>query len=855
MPQNPSGPVKFSDVVANYKAGHPDRQVEKDIDPSHPGKEMEEQEDYLFERWAWYWHNHLDSNGYMVSPVKTVNEWRRYEMTHAGSANRTMDSTSNCNWTFQGPDSSAGGYNGVGRINIVRFDPVDSNTFYVGTAGGGLWKTANGGANWTPLYSDLPSAGVSDLCINPNNTSSIFVCTGDGDGTDDYSIGIIHSTDGGLTWNNTGLVWNESSMVTANSICMNVQDTNTLICATSIGIYVTHNGGASWRNVASGNFKQVIYNPSDTTVVYATTYASSTSAQIYTSTNGGMTWAPVTSFSDCIRITLAVCPAVPYEVVALAANYSYGFEGLYTSLNDGTSFTAVYQNDAACSKNLLGYELGLPTTQCNGQGWYDLALAVDPTNANNIIVGGINNYYSTNGGTSWQLVTEWYYDPSLFTVATVHADKHCLNYNPLNGALYETCDGGIYVTEDIASRNWTDITLGLGITEFYRNALTSTSTFCIGGAQDNGTKMINAGVYTDLAGGDGMQCQVDYGDPTNSTFYASNPNGYIQMTTDAGISFTPISTNIPDANGGDWVTPYIIHPVNDNILLVGYDTLFISYDYGATWAPISPNFHSGYNINNIAVPIVNDTFVYIADDYNTIHFSPNFGNVWHTIPITIPIGGQSITRLIMDPTNDSAIYVTFGGYGTSKVARYDMGTNRWTTFNAGLPDVPVNCIIIDTESLTKYIGTDVTVFYMDTTMTTWEPYNTNLPSVIVNDLNINYSTNEIWAATYGRSMWTTLKKDIPNGVSMIPYAADVISVSPNPSAGNFVVHTTNELLSGKNATVKIIALNGSTVYNTNGTFDISGSFSISAGNLLPGNYICEVENDKIVARCKITIKR
>ena len=851
MPASNGRPVNLDSVIKKYKQSNSKLVVEEEKEDRDRGKVEQEGKDYLFERWAWFWRQHLDAQGNMVSPVKTMQEWEKYQagLKSKSAHQRTTATGIPVNWVFQGPDSSNGGYAGLGRINKVTPHPTDPNTIFVGTAGGGPWKTTDGGHTWAALYNNLPTIGVSDLVVNPQNPNTIYICTGDADGYDDYSMGVVKSTDGGTTWAVTGLAWLPTDYNYARSLIINPQDTSMLVLATNVGVYITHNAGTTWTLSMSGDFNQVIFKPGDTTVIYAARYSGGgdPSSQVLRSTNTGSTWTPVTSFPDAQRIALAVCPASPNVVKALASNGQSGLKGIYGSTNSGATFTPLYENNAACTQNLLGYDLGLPSTDCGGQGWYDLCLAINPTDANKVILGGVNNYYSTDGGLTWQIVTQWY--GGIPGVQTVHADKHHLVYNPVDNTLYEGCDGGVYKTTNPAGGTWDDITNGMGITEFYRNAVANGVPWCIGGAQDNGTKMVNGTTSTDLTGGDGMQPRIDYASPS-TTWYCSYPSGSIDVTFDGGVTYNSITGSVPTTSTGDWVTPYIIHPQFDNELFLGIDQLFMSSDFGASWIPASPVFNSGYNINNIAMPFTNNNYIYVALDDNKIHMTTNFGTSWTMLPVGYT---GNISRIIVDPRNENKLWVTFSGYGTTKVAEYNHTTNVWTQHNGTLPDVPVNCITIDSFSQTKYIGTDVAVFYMDTTMTDWALYNTNLPAVIVNDLNINYTTNEMWAATFGRGMWKTIKHETPNEVSIVPFAGDMISVAPNPNRGAFTITTTNKELMGVNAGLRMISADGRTLWQDHATFNADGTLKVVTKGLPAGVYICEVVNEKMTARCRVIV--
>ena len=178
----------------------------------------------------------------------------------------------------------------------MAFHPTNTNTFLVGSAGGGVWETTNNGLSWTALADHLPVLSVSDIDYNPLNPNTLYMCTGDRDSRDHYSIGVLKSYDGGVNWDTTGLKWGISQVRLTNCLVINPLDTNHLILATSEGIYRSFNGGQSFAKVQNGNFKQVLYHPTDTNIVYATsffTYMNGTDGQIFRSANGGATWTQV----------------------------------------------------------------------------------------------------------------------------------------------------------------------------------------------------------------------------------------------------------------------------------------------------------------------------------------------------------------------------------------------------------------------------------------------------------------------------------------------------------------------------------------------------------------------------------
>ncbi len=858
--------VKLQDVIKEYqqsKQTFADNEDEEEVRDRKRKKVVAEKHDYHFDRWLWYWSSHTDADGYLVSPVKNYEEWQKYI---AGRSMAKSTATSNANWVFQGPTTSNGGYEGVGRIQNIEFHPTDPNTYWVCTGGGGVWKTTNNGVSWTSITESLPVLGASDLKANPKNPNTLYLCTGDRDASDTYSIGVMKSTDGGNTWVATGISWTKSQYMLANSLMINKVDTNSLTLAASDGIYKSYNGGTSWTKVQSGNFKQVLYHPTDTSILYAATYNGSANAQIFRSANGGATWTQVTSFSSTKRITLAVTPANVAIVKAVVANTSNGLNGVYNSSDTGKTFIKIF-GPTGCTGDILSSDNKATPTNCGKQGWYDLSIAIDPNNANKVFVGGVNTHYSINGGTSWTITTQWY--SQMAGVATVHADKHWLAFHPLvANRLFECNDGGVYRTDNpLPTSVWNDLTHTMGITQFYRNAATSNTTFVLGGAQDNGTKMYQGGAWVSAGGGDGMDCQIDFVD--SNTFYTAVQYGDIDRHSST-LGDANISNNIPGnmSGKGPWITPYIINPNNNMDLIAGYKNVYYSGDAGDNWIDLfNKPLDANKSVNRIAMTPANDSVIYmITDDNNgkiyfTNTFSPWVSTDYDSIQYTST--SYDITDIEVDTKKKDRFWITFGGYNSPQVVEYNAGV--WTTNKTGLPNVPVHCFERDSSNDIIYVGTDIGVFYQDTaTGLTWTPYNKNMPSIEVTDLAINYNKQELWASTYGRGMWKTLKQDYvtphdtdtTNIVAAIPFVSDGFTIVPNPSNGHFNVRTTTAALFSKQITVLIVDNAGRMVLNRKYTFGQDGTMNIDLPELSKGIYIFEAVGDSgVIGRKRIIINQ
>lgn len=711
-----------------------------------------------------------------------------------------------------GPTSSLGGYEGVGRINSIAFHPTSASTYFVASPGGGVWKTINDGAAWTCLTDALPALGVTGIAIDYNTPNTMYISTGDGYGNfDTKSIGILKTTDGGATWNTTGLSWTTSQGRVIGAMTIHPTNPQILVAATSTGIYKTINGGANWTQSNTIHMQDVKFKPTDPTVMYATSYGG-TSANIYRSADTGTTWTKITNFTTFNRINLAVTPANVNLVGAACSKASdNGFGGYYTSTNSGTSFALKFS-----SKNLFGWSAA--GTDAGGQGWYDLMVAIAPANANLVFIGGVNTWKSTDGGTTWNMNTAWTggstYNPN--NVAVVHADKHFMAFSPINtGTMYECNDGGLYRSTN-SGTSYTDLTNGLGITMFYRlsNAQTDANTL-LAGAQDNGTKKRGStGTWSMATGGDGMEAIVDFSDP--AYMYASYARGVIYRSTNSfnTQTYTEISANIPGGQPtGAWVTPYVMDPSNSQTLYAGYKDIYKTTNRGTSWTKVSTSLSTTDLISLAVAPSAPNT-IYAAS-YTNMYRTTN-GTTWTNVSAGLPFASAKMTYIAVHPTNSQIVFATFSGYSAgNKIFKSINGGTTWTNISGSLPNLPANCVTLNkngNEAL--YVGMDAGVFYRDATMTDWVQFNQGLPNVQVMELEIQYSTSKLRAATYGRGVW---QSDVYS--SGIPPALPTItSFSPTSGAVGTAVTITGTNFTGATT----VRFNG-----TNATFTVVSATSIT----------------------------
>jgi len=686
-----------------------------------------------FKRWEWFTEQRVYPSGDR-SIINTA-------MGQYFDQVKNSPESPNGNWAFLGPTNVPTNGGGAGRSNFIRFDPNNSNTVFTGSPGGGLWKSTNSGSSWTNWNTDnLPVIGCSDIAIDPTNSNVMYLATGDGDASDTYSIGVLKSTDGGINWNTTGLNWTVTQGRVIRKLIINPSSTSTIIAATSNGIYRTTNGGTSWTQVQTGSFYDLEFKPGTPNTVYATT------DQFYKSTDGGATWTQITAGVPAAnlvnRLAIGVTPANANYVYILASLQSNsGFQGMYRSTDSGTNFST-----QSTTPNILGWDNG---GDSGGQGWYDLSIAVSPTNANEVFTGGVNVWRSTNGGAAWTLNAHWY---GGYSKPYVHADIHDLIFVPGSSTtVWVGCDGGVFRTTNNGTA-YTDLSNGLQIGQMYCLGTSATNAnINLTGWQDNGTNRLSSGAWARVIGGDGMECIIDHSNA--NTMYGELYYGNIRKSTNGGGSFaTIVNTGGAGVHGnGNWVTPYVMHPSNAQTLLVGKGALYRTTDGGTNWTTLGAISGTG-NIRAIAYAPSNPNVIYVARN-TTVHVSTNGGTSFTDISTGLP--NITITYLTVSNTDPNKVYVTYSGYtAASKVYMSTNGGTSWTNYTTGLPNLPVNCIVYQNNTSDGvYVGTDVGVYYRNSGLGSWTSFSTNLPNVIVSELEIQYSSQKLRAATYGRGMW------------------------------------------------------------------------------------------------------
>ncbi len=710
-----------------------------------------------FKRWEWMSMKIIDSLGNFPNEEMQFNDVqdriRKDDVFLPGLGAGSVACKTQGDWKPIGPTvlpvNNTGQINGMGRVNAIALHPTDTNTYFVGSAAGGIWKTVNNGATWSVNTDSLPTLGVSAIAITEGNPNVMYFGSGDRDNSDATGYGVFKSTNGGATWtiSNTGM-----GNRTVGRLIIDPNNASVLLAACNGGIYRSANAGSSWTQVVSGGFfKDIIFKPDNSNVVYATS-----GGFLYRSLDNGVNWSSITSglpTTGLSRAVIEVNALDPSLVYYWIANGSVN-KGFYLSRDSGTTFRT-----QSTTPNIHDYST--TGSGSGGQAWYNMDMVSDPANAGIVYCGGVNIFKSTDTGKNWTIAGYW--------VNQVHADQHELAACPITKRIFTANDGGLYYSRSKGAP-WIQVKSGLGIAQAYHmDASRTQKDILINGWQDNGTGNYNSGWYTTY-GGDGMDCEIDQTD--NRYSYGELYYGTIfriqdvnAQATIAGNGYIAAGSDTINESGG-WVTPITLKEGSGTTMYVGYKNIWRSNtirNSPVTWKKISNNLGgtNAYNFTEIESNIANPDILYVSRSNGTFFRSDNVNATtpsWSSV--TQPVSGV-IQAIETDPKNASVVYVGIGPYVYRSTNKGSSWTQVGSTFAHN-----VGTLLLDTSSKLKglYAGTlGGGVWYTDTTLSSWRYFSKGLPNTVrVTDLEMYYeparkcNCNVLYGATYNRGNWYSI---------------------------------------------------------------------------------------------------
>jgi photosystem II stability/assembly factor-like uncharacterized protein len=648
------------------------------------------------------------------------------------------------NWEFIGPRPIRSEYwsgedDASGRVVSIATHPTLSSTLYIATASGGIWKTTDFGATWTPMTDELSTLNHGAVAIDPQVPDTIYAGTGEYT-TRSGGDGLFRSIDGGLNWQRIAT----AAQVGANcsKVVVDPTDSSHLFVGGSLGVARSIDGGATWSTVLAGACSDLVINRLTPMVMFAGRHGDG----IYKTVDGGSTWARLSTglpSNDVQRIVLAISRSTPATVYAAIVNSNAGLRGFYKTTNSGTNWTQLTSTPDFPSP----------------QGWYDCAVAVDPSSANTVYCGGVFPDYAvagviktTDGGTSWTDVTRG------TTAGQLHPDMHAIAFGA-SGTVWVGCDGGVWKSSN-GGASWLDTNANLAVTQNYNIALNpSNPDRIIGGTQDNGSveKQSTGLSWPQILEGDGGFAAYD----RNETFRRYTTYVYLTVFRLEGSSTVDDITGPWFSDPANFIAPLVMSPNNAHVLLGGTNRVWRTQNAhtDATWSDISgPVISDGGVINAIAVASGAENTIYAGNSEGGVYLTTN-GSSW--APRSNGLPGGAVSDIAIDPADPSHAYVSY--YNTSG-ERVLVTTNMgsiWTGATGALPaGVSAKALAVDWRfnPVHLYIGSGSGVWESADGGATWTKDGTDLPNVNIGDLQIDTTANTITAGTYGRGAW---RKELP----------------------------------------------------------------------------------------------
>ena len=712
-------------------------------------------------------------------------------------------------WKPIGPSGMAAGSSiWNGRIDSIAVNPNNPNVIYIGATDGGIWKTINAGANWTPLTDHEPMGAIGEpgaIAIDPNNTdilyagtSSYFKIGGNNQGVQlNTTIGILKSADGGNSWITLGSgfppsnVGNASQFVNQSIFGIAVDPANSanLYLAASSGLYFSIDSGQNWTLGAGGGGAQAdsLGFDASSPVAARVLFAGVNGVGIKQSLDGGNTWTQVlNSATPAVAAQLAAHAGAGIGKVqvslAPSVGNAAGVQVIYANIEGTggnfpiagspyTNFLGIFESQdqgATWTFQSSGPTSGGGVCQCN----YTNTLAVDPGSPGNgtsdiLYWGGTNTWKSIDSGMTFTDVTNG-----------IHADSHSFGFAPGTPSIvYAGNDGGIWRSLD-GGATWTGAGAGpatinagglqTGLLYHMDIKRDATASVTLGAFQDNGINKWTGApewVNTPLSSnGDGLNVIFDL--QTIADAYGMD-NGGPNMSGDSGSTWSNITNDLPAGQIATFNNAITVDPNTAGILYFGGAAngttpgqLFQSLNFGGHWAQIT-SFSAVANVGPSAVAPANSNYLAVIDN-NSLYISANVLAATPAFTLIPGTPSSAMTRLAFDPNDPTVLYFVTAGFSGGNVFKEKFTVSAGTVVpgpvaNISPPlDVPFDGLALDggTTPTTIYAGSDLGVLRSVDGGVSWTTLDAlHFPNVIVSDLQINPTAGVLRASTFGRGVF------------------------------------------------------------------------------------------------------
>jgi photosystem II stability/assembly factor-like uncharacterized protein len=677
-----------------------------------------------------------------------------------------------------------------GRVSRVAGVPADPTTYYAATASGGVWKSADGGRTWKPIFDDQPVSSIGSIAVAPTDPAIVYVGSGEANirGNVAAGNGIYKSEDGGRTWRH---VWKQEGQI--GTMVVHPRDANTAFAAVlghafgpnpERGIYRTRDGGTTWQQVlrkdADTGASDVALDPNNPSIVFAGLWqarrrpwemtSGGPGSGLYVSRDGGDTWTQLTGSGlpagTWGKVGVAVAPSDSRRVYALIEAAE---GGLFRSDDGGLGWKRVSGHRALRQR-----------------AWYYSTITVHPANANEVWFPQVPMLRSLDGGATIRPVHGFH-----------HGDHHDLWIDPKNPRrMIDANDGGVEVSED-GGETWRAAHLPIG--QFYHVSVDTRVPYRVAGAlQDIGTAqgpsdtLASGGIarrdWYSVGGGEAGHVVSKPDDP--DIVYAGEYLGYISRYDHRTRQARHVGA-WPDNPSGwageamkyrfQWTAPIAASPHDPEVIYHGANVLFRSHDGGQTWATISPDLTrndrtkqqwSGGPITGdntgvetyctifaVAESPLEKGLIWAGSDDGLVHVTRDAGGSWSNVTAAMRGFPEWGTVSLIEPSRfePGTAYVVVDAHRLDDMKPYLFKTGdygrTWTRLDAGLPqDVYLHAVREDPARRgLLYLGTERGVAFSVDGGSTWRPLQLNLPTVAVHDLVVK--DRALVLGTHGRSAW------------------------------------------------------------------------------------------------------
>jgi photosystem II stability/assembly factor-like uncharacterized protein len=660
-------------------------------------------------------------------------------------------------WQELGPAPLTAFGGATGRVSALAAHPTNPGRLLVGGADGGVWRTDDGGASWTPVTDGLPTTAIGALALDPSNPDTVYAGSGEANFANHsrYGLGLYKSTDGGSSWR----VLAEGTFAGRcfSTIRIHPARPRTLFAAVTTaggfpalaaakghpmsldprGLYRSDDAGETWSLVGGGlpaeDMTDIAIDPADPNVMYAAVGAIFGSADngVFRTADGGGTWSRVTLPRGGLgRIGLAATAGRVLAVLTRATlpdGSSGNTMGVFRSTNGGSTWSGPADVGSA------------------PYGWYFARLAPHPTTPDLLYAGELSLSRSTNGGQGFG------------AIGPPHPDVHAIAWDAA-GRLVVGCDGGVYRSANGQGSDWVSLNAGLGTAQFYAGLSThpTRDDVLVGGLQDNGCVMLTGAgiVWRQLTGGDGGWTQISPHNPS-IILTESQGTGNLYRSTNGGTSFGQVGAGLSGRNC--FLPPYLFDPQRPGRVLYATERLWVSTDNAGSFTPLSADLTGGgiATIRAFAIAPSDPSHVYAATNDGRVLSSAD-GGATFTLRITDNPGWPRVTReLAVLPYDPRTVYLAGAVFGQPHVRRSTDAGATWETLDGDLPDTPINVIAVDPRGGTPvlFAGGDGGVWRSVDGGASWRPFGEGLPHANVVDLIVEPARGRVVAGTQGRGAW------------------------------------------------------------------------------------------------------